>query len=81
MRTTTTLAFGLIIAALTGACDTNASKANDADGDDTPGVGVDTMVTERTVQDTTIVTHDTTVKVDTMVKRGGVVDSTATRRP
>jgi hypothetical protein len=32
------------------------------------------------VQDTTIVTHDTIVRSDTVVKRGGTTD-TATRRP
>jgi hypothetical protein len=30
----------------------------------------DTMVTTRQTQDTTLVSHDTTVKVDTTVKRG-----------
>jgi hypothetical protein len=30
----------------------------------------DTMVTARQTQDTTMVTHDTTVKVDTTVKKG-----------
>lgn len=30
----------------------------------------DTMVTSRQTQDTTLISHDTTVKVDTTVKRG-----------
>ena len=30
----------------------------------------DTMVTTRQTQDTTLVSHDTTVKVDTTIKRG-----------
>jgi hypothetical protein len=30
----------------------------------------DTMVTTRETQDTTLITHDTTVSVDTTVKRG-----------
>lgn len=34
------------------------------------GMAVDTVVTQRTVQDTTIVTTDTNVTVDTSVSRG-----------
>jgi hypothetical protein len=71
-----------LIAALalagTAAC---AKGENNAAAGDTSRTGVDTMVTERTVQDTQIVTTDTSVRVDTMTKRGGVVDSTAARRP
>jgi hypothetical protein len=64
----------MAVAATTAAC-----KGERTDADKTPGVGADTMVTERTVQDTTVVTHDTTVRVDTMVKRGGTVDADTTR--
>jgi hypothetical protein len=34
------------------------------------GMAVDTVVTQRTVQDTAVVTHDTTVRVDTQMTRG-----------
>lgn len=64
------------VLALAGACKGNEG----ADADRTPGTGADTMVTERTVQDTTVVTHDTTVRVDTMVRRGGTVDADTTGR-
>ena len=57
-------------------------KGRDADGDagDTSRHAADTIVTEREVKDTTIVTHDTIVRSDTIVKRGGATDTT-TRRP
>jgi hypothetical protein len=43
-------------------------KRNDETG--RANEAVDTVVTSRQTQDTTLVTHDTTVKVDTTVKRG-----------
>ena len=60
MRTTIAL---LLLAAALPACKS---------GDETGRVGgaVDTVVTSRQTQDTAIVTHDTTVKVDTTMERG-----------
>jgi hypothetical protein len=66
------------VVALAAACGGGERRA---DGDTTPGMGADTTVTERTVQDTTIVRSDTTVRVDTMVKRGGTVGGDTVRRP
>jgi uncharacterized lipoprotein len=48
-------------------------RANDANS------ATDTLVTTRQTRDTTLITHDTTVDVDTTVKRGDnstVVDTT-----
>jgi hypothetical protein len=62
-----------LLATLALACSLVACKDRDKDRDDatdTARMGADTTVTERKVQDTTIVTHDTTVRVDTTVKRG-----------
>ena len=36
----------------------------------TAGSATDTMVTTKQTQDTTLISHDTTVKVDTTVKHG-----------
>jgi hypothetical protein len=60
MRTTIAL---VLLAASLPACNS---------GDETRRVGgaVDTVVTTRQTQDTAIVTHDTTVKVDTTMERG-----------
>jgi uncharacterized lipoprotein NlpE involved in copper resistance len=52
----------------------------DRDADDTARSSADTTITERKVEDTTIVTHDTIVRSDTIVKPGGTRD-TSTRRP
>jgi hypothetical protein len=70
----TRVAFGVGLAAVAalGAC---KNREGDADDRDTDRHAADTSVTERTVQDTTIVTHDTVVRSDTVVKKGGVVDS------
>ena len=56
------LAAGVVAAALLGC------KSNDETG--RVGGAVDTVVTSRETQDTTVVTQDTTVKVDTNVERG-----------
>ena len=55
-------------------------KNRDADANDTARSSADTTITEREVQDTTIVTHDTIVRSDTVVKRGDAADTTR-RRP
>lgn len=41
------------------------------------GEGVDTTVTTRTTQDTTIVTSDTTIRADTTVREGEMKRDTA----
>jgi hypothetical protein len=60
MRTTIAL---LLLAAALPAC-----KSADETG--RVGGAVDTVVTSRETQDTAIVTHDTTVNVDTTMERG-----------
>ena len=74
MRTGSTrvaLAVGVAASLAMGGC----KNRNDADDRDTARHAADTSITERTVQDTTIVTHDTIVRSDTVVKKGGVTDS------
>ena len=73
------VAFGVGLAAVAamGAC---KNRQGDADDRDTARHAADTSITERTVQDTTIVTHDTVVRSDTIVKKGGVTD-TNRRKP
>jgi predicted small secreted protein len=60
------------------------AACNTRGGEDTArvGEGADTMVTPRTTQDTTIVSSDTTVRVetDTTVKEGDLKRDGATRR-
>lgn len=61
------------------ACEEADDDDDRADRD--PGMSADTTVVERTMQDTVIVTRDTTVRVDTTVRRGSqAVDSDTTRR-
>jgi len=50
------------------ACESRSGDTAQAAGE---GVAADTIVTERSVQDTQVVTHDTTVRVDTTVRQGG----------
>jgi hypothetical protein len=60
------------------ACDDDDRDDGAADRD--PGMSADTAVVERTMQDTMIITRDTTVDVDTVVRRGSApVDSDTTR--
>ena len=69
------LAAGVVAAALLGC------KSNDETG--RVGGAVDTVVTSRETQDTTVITQDTTVKVDTNVERGDratQVDTVAKKR-
>ena len=75
MRSTALVALALAVVAA-------GCKGRDADGDanDTARHAADTTITEREVKDTTIVTHDTIVRSDTVVKRGGTTDTTK-RRP
>jgi predicted small secreted protein len=60
------------------------AACNTRGGEDTArvGEGADTMVTPRTTQDTTIVSSDTTVRVetDTTVKEGDLKRDGTTRR-
>ena len=67
MRTSLLLLSCVGVGAL-GAC---KDKDHD-DVADTARVAADTTVRERTVKDTMIVTHDTTIHTDTVVKLGGV---------
>ena len=72
----------LSLAATVLACE-DADNDDDARADRDPGMSADTAVIERTMQDTVIVTRDTTVRVDTTVRRGTQavdVDSGANRR-
>jgi hypothetical protein len=62
------------------ACDDDDNDRDDGALDREPGMSADTAVIERTMQDTVIVTRDTTVSVDTVVRRGAMpVDSDTTR--
>jgi hypothetical protein len=56
----------------------NRSAANE---NDTARHAADTTVTERKVQDTTIVTHDTVVRSDTVKKKSGTVDRDTVKKP
>ena len=38
--------------------------------EETSRMGADTVVTSRETQDTAVITHDTTIKVDTNIERG-----------
>ncbi|MDQ2671162.1 MAG: hypothetical protein M3Y31_11065 [Gemmatimonadota bacterium] len=60
--------FPLIAAGLVAAL--AACETNETETDDATGMAVDTLITERTVRDTAVVTTDTTVTVDTSVVRG-----------
>jgi hypothetical protein len=57
-----------------------ASLAGCRRGEETGRAGgaVDTVVTSRQTEDTALVSHDTTVRVDTTVKRGDKATSTDT---
>lgn len=58
------LAIGLV------ACESRADR-------ETGRAGVDTNVTTRTAQDTTIISSDTTIRSDTIVREGEVKRDTA----
>jgi hypothetical protein len=53
---------------------TACNKRNDANNDNSPETGTthsaDTIVTKREMQDTAVVSYDTTVSTDTVHKRG-----------
>ena len=55
-------------------------RARDQNAADTTKVSADTTVTNRKVQDTTIVRHDTTIHTDTIKKMGPGADSAARAR-
>jgi hypothetical protein len=63
MRAPLAIALGIVTLA---AC----NKPRDAGETGQAGTATDTMVTTKQTQDTTLISHDTTVKVDTTVKHG-----------
>jgi hypothetical protein len=69
------LVLGMLAAASLAACN---NKAGDESG--RVGGAVDTMITNRTTQDTTVVTRDTTVSVDTTKMKGDKATSVDTTR-
>ena len=66
------LAAILAIVALSGACTATDRDTGAVDGDRT---GTDTLIQSETVKDTTIVTADTSIDVDT-VKKTDNIDTT-----
>ena len=78
MKYASILATGLVIGL--AACE-SGETARDAD----TGMAVDTVVTQRTVQDTAVVRTDTSVTVDTSISRGdgmvGTRDTVTDTRP
>jgi len=69
---------GLVLVVGVGACE---DRDRDRDASDTgTRSAADTVVTEREVQDTTIIRHDTTVSTDTVRKAGGTVGEVDTVR-
>src|SRR5690606_1633737 len=60
--------FALMAAGL--ALGLSACEAGEVERDADTGMAVDTVVTQRTVQDTAVVTTDTSVTVDTSMRRG-----------
>ncbi|MGE5926623.1 MAG: hypothetical protein ACM357_04670 [Gemmatimonadota bacterium] len=70
----------MVLVAAAAACDDDGADRDEGALDRDPGISADTTVIERTMQDTVIITRDTTVSVDTTVRRGGTpVDSDTTR--
>lgn len=71
----------LALVAAVAACDDDDDGVRDEGAlDREPGASADTTVIERTMQDTVIITRDTSVTVDTTVRRGNhPVDSDTTR--
>jgi hypothetical protein len=69
------LVLGMLAAASLVACN---NKAGDESG--RVGGAVDTTITSRTTQDTTVVTRDTTVSVDTTTMKGDKATSVDTTR-
>lgn len=66
----TVLAMVVLVTALTG-CETRDREAGgEGDAGDTTMRSADTAITEREVEDTTVVRTDTTVRVDTVKKTG-----------
>jgi hypothetical protein len=84
MRTTISLTAFLFSTMLLGGCSKPGESNQGAT--DTLRHAADTTVTERSVKDTTIVTHDTVIHSDTVRKmggapRGGARRGAASRRP
>ena len=71
----------MIALAVAAAAVSGCQNKGGANAGDTLRTSADTTVTERTVEDTTIVRTDTLVRQDTMVKRGGTVGTDTTKRP
>ena len=67
------LAMGLGVVALVG-CNNRSRETGAA------GSATDTTVTTRQTQDTTLVSHDTSIKVDTTVKHGDKATSVDTTK-
>jgi hypothetical protein len=67
------LAVILTAVALTGACK-NADRDRDTGALDNDRSGADTMVQSETVKDTTVVTADTTIDVDTTKQTDNIDD-------
>jgi hypothetical protein len=65
----------LVLVAAAAACNNG-----DRDAADTARFSADTSITERTVQDTTIVTHDTVIRSDTIIRPGGTTSDSAAGR-
>jgi hypothetical protein len=70
----------LVLVMAAAACDDDGRDRDEGAIDRDPGISADTTVVERTMQDTVIITRDTTVTVDTTVRRGdSPVESDTTR--
>jgi hypothetical protein len=65
----------LVLTAVVAGCRNGKVDVGGGDNDRTKSAE-DTVVTQRTVQDTMVVRTDTSVKVDTSVKRGGTAPGT-----
>lgn len=66
-----TIGAGLALLAMLSACDNRGQDTGRT-------VSVDTTVTTRSTQDTTIITSDTTIRADTVRKEGELKSDTAT---
>jgi hypothetical protein len=73
---TTAVVLALVVAV--GGC---KARGDEGDDRDTARHAADTTVVERTVRDTQIVTHDTIIRSDTIVKAGAGTDSARRARP
>ena len=65
------LAVGLVIVAFSGAC---READRDTGAVDNDRAGADTLIESETIRDTTIVTADTSIDVDTVKKTDNIED-------